>query len=90
MTLTCSVNTSSSSSGWKYFWYRGEKTSEPLTSQLSAGPIRVSEGGVYWCRGGRGEPVNYTEYSDSVTINKISEFDFCIGNRIKIYVVLID
>uniref|UniRef100_A0A671TND1 Ig-like domain-containing protein n=1 Tax=Sparus aurata TaxID=8175 RepID=A0A671TND1_SPAAU len=68
--LTCSVNPSSSS-GWKYFWYRGEKTSEPLTSQLSAGPIRVSEGGVYWCRGGRGEPVNYTEYSDSVTINKI-------------------
>uniref|UniRef100_A0A671UPI4 Ig-like domain-containing protein n=1 Tax=Sparus aurata TaxID=8175 RepID=A0A671UPI4_SPAAU len=69
VTLTCSVNPSSS--GWKYFWYRGEKTSEPLTSQLSAGPIRVSEGGVYWCRGGRGEPVNYTEYSDSVTINKI-------------------
>uniref|UniRef100_A0A671TLJ3 Ig-like domain-containing protein n=1 Tax=Sparus aurata TaxID=8175 RepID=A0A671TLJ3_SPAAU len=69
VTLTCSVNPSSS--GWKYFWYRGEKTSEPLTSQLSSGPIRVSEEGVYWCRGGRGEPVNYTEYSDSVTINKI-------------------
>uniref|UniRef100_A0A671UUT0 Ig-like domain-containing protein n=1 Tax=Sparus aurata TaxID=8175 RepID=A0A671UUT0_SPAAU len=69
VTLTCSVNPSSS--GWKYFWYRGEKTSEPLTSQLSAGPIRVSEGGVYWCRGGRGEPVNYTEYSDSVTVYKI-------------------
>uniref|UniRef100_A0A671URC5 Ig-like domain-containing protein n=1 Tax=Sparus aurata TaxID=8175 RepID=A0A671URC5_SPAAU len=66
VTLTCSVN--SSSSGWKYFWYRGEKTSEPLTSQLSAGPIRVSKEGVYWCRGGRGEPVYYTEYSDSVTI----------------------
>uniref|UniRef100_A0A671UVF1 Ig-like domain-containing protein n=1 Tax=Sparus aurata TaxID=8175 RepID=A0A671UVF1_SPAAU len=68
VTLTCSVNPSSS--GWKYFWYRGEKTSEPLTSQLSAGPIRVSEEGVYWCRGGRGEPVYYTEYSDSVTVSK--------------------
>uniref|UniRef100_A0A671US40 Ig-like domain-containing protein n=1 Tax=Sparus aurata TaxID=8175 RepID=A0A671US40_SPAAU len=68
VTLTCSVNPSSS--GWKYFWYRGEKTSEPLTSQLSAGPIRVSEEGVYWCRGGRGEPVYYTEYSDSITIYK--------------------
>uniref|UniRef100_A0A671UQU3 Ig-like domain-containing protein n=1 Tax=Sparus aurata TaxID=8175 RepID=A0A671UQU3_SPAAU len=85
VTLTCFVNPSSS--GWKYFWYREEKTSEPLTSQLSAGPIRVSEGGVYWCRGGRGEPVNYTEYSDSVTIYKISEFDFYYGNRIKIHVV---
>ncbi|KAM8747897.1 Fc receptor-like protein 5 isoform 1-T1 [Acanthopagrus schlegelii] len=69
VTLTCSVKPSTP--GWKYFWYRGEKTSEPLTSQLSAGPIRVSEGGVYWCRGGRGDPVYYTEYSDSVTIYKI-------------------
>ncbi|KAM8746832.1 Fc receptor-like protein 5 isoform 2-T2 [Acanthopagrus schlegelii] len=68
VTLTCSVKPSSS--GWKYFWYRGEKTSEPLSSQLSAGPIRVSEGGVYWCRGGRGDPVYYTEYSDPVTMNK--------------------
>ncbi|KAM8746507.1 basement membrane-specific heparan sulfate proteoglycan core protein-like [Acanthopagrus schlegelii] len=68
VTLTCSVKPSSS--GWKYFWYRGEKTSEPLSSQLSAGPIRVSEGGVYWCRGGRGDPVYYTEYSDPVTIKK--------------------
>ncbi|KAM8746508.1 titin-like [Acanthopagrus schlegelii] len=68
VTLTCSVKPSSS--GWKYFWYRGEKTSEPLSSQLSAGPIRVSEGGVYWCRGGRGDPVYYTEFSDPVTINK--------------------
>ncbi|XP_073331712.1 Fc receptor-like protein 5 [Pagrus major] len=69
VTLTCSVN--QSSSGWKYFWYRGEKPSEHLTTQLSAGRIRVSEEGVYWCRGGRGEPVNYTEYSDPITINKI-------------------
>ncbi|XP_073330724.1 Fc receptor-like protein 5 [Pagrus major] len=67
VTLTCSVNPSA---GWKYFWYRGEKTSEHLTTQLSAGRIRVSEEGVYWCRGGRGEPVYYTEYSDSITINK--------------------
>ncbi|KAF1380756.1 hypothetical protein PFLUV_G00167290 [Perca fluviatilis] len=75
VTLTCSVNPSSllsSSSGWKYFWYRGEKASEPLTSQdvlLSNETIRVSVGGVYWCRGGRGEPVYYTEYSDPVEIS---------------------
>ncbi|XP_073330723.1 Fc receptor-like protein 5 [Pagrus major] len=67
VTLTCSVNPSA---GWKYFWYRGEKTSEHLTTQLSAGRIRVSEEGVYWCRGGRGEPVYYTEYSDPITVNK--------------------
>ncbi|KAL7375520.1 hypothetical protein ABVT39_018787 [Epinephelus coioides] len=81
VTLTCSVNPSSSSSsssslsGWTYFWYRGEKTSELLASQdyvfLSDGKISVSQGGPYWCRGGRGDPVYYTEYSDSIYINKI-------------------
>ncbi|XP_039677742.1 Fc receptor-like protein 4 isoform X2 [Perca fluviatilis] len=83
MILTCSVNPSSSSSsssssstssGWKYFWYRGEKTSEPLTTQdvvfLSTGQISVSVGGVYSCRGGRGQPDYYTEYSDSIIVNK--------------------
>uniref|UniRef100_A0A8C4IKP2 Ig-like domain-containing protein n=1 Tax=Dicentrarchus labrax TaxID=13489 RepID=A0A8C4IKP2_DICLA len=72
VTLTCSVNPSSS--GWKYFWYRGKKTSEPLTTPdvvfLSTGQIRVSQGGLYWCRGGRGDPVYYTEYSDPITANK--------------------
>uniref|UniRef100_A0A8C4FCK1 Ig-like domain-containing protein n=1 Tax=Dicentrarchus labrax TaxID=13489 RepID=A0A8C4FCK1_DICLA len=75
VTLTCSVNPSSS--GWKYFWYRGKKTSEPLTTPdvvfLSTGQIRVSQGGLYWCRGGRGDPVYYTEYSDPISINKIFE-----------------
>ncbi|XP_039677735.1 Fc receptor-like protein 3 isoform X1 [Perca fluviatilis] len=81
VTLTCSVNTassssssSSSSSGWKYFWYREEKTSEPVTTQdvvfLTNGQIRVSVGGVYWCRGGRGQPDYYTEYSDPIAVNK--------------------
>ncbi|XP_078132736.1 sialoadhesin-like [Sander vitreus] len=79
VTLICSVNPSSSSlsssSSWKYFWYRGDKTSEPLTSQdavfLSTGQIRVSQEGVYRCIGGRGSPVYYTEYSDSINIHKI-------------------
>ncbi|XP_059211546.1 uncharacterized protein LOC131990164 [Centropristis striata] len=73
VTLICSV-TSSSSSGWKFFWYKGEKTSEPLTKQdavlLSSGQITVSRGGVYWCRGGRGEPLYYTDYSHSVVTNR--------------------
>ncbi|XP_074480631.1 Fc receptor-like protein 5 [Sebastes fasciatus] len=72
VTLTCSVRPSSS--GWKYFWYRGNKTSEPLTTQdddlLSNGQIRVSQRGLYRCRGGRGDPVYYTEYSDPVVTNR--------------------
>uniref|UniRef100_A0A3B3HM11 Ig-like domain-containing protein n=1 Tax=Oryzias latipes TaxID=8090 RepID=A0A3B3HM11_ORYLA len=68
-TLTCSVNPSSS--GWSYYFYR-EKNQEVLTVQNtdfhSNREIRVSQGGVYKCRGGRGEPVYHTEFSDPVTI----------------------
>ncbi|XP_026154313.1 Fc receptor-like protein 5 [Mastacembelus armatus] len=69
VTLTCSVKPSS---GWKYHWYRGDTSSEVLTGQdavsHSPGQISVSQEGLYWCRGRRGDPVYYTEYSDSVTI----------------------
>ncbi|KAM4537005.1 Fc receptor-like protein 5 [Odontesthes bonariensis] len=70
VTLICSVRPSSS--GWKYYWYRGRKTSgaEEVESS-SAGEISVSEGGLYWCRGGRGDRLYYTEYSDSISINRI-------------------
>ncbi|XP_026154312.1 Fc receptor-like protein 5 isoform X2 [Mastacembelus armatus] len=70
VTLTCSVKPSP---GWKYHWYRGDTSSEVLTGQdavsHSPGQISVSQEGLYWCRGGRGDPVYYTEYSDSVRID---------------------
>ncbi|XP_028260920.1 basal cell adhesion molecule-like [Parambassis ranga] len=77
VTLTCSVK---QSSGWKYFWYRDQKSSEPLTTQeavsLSDQQIRVSKEGEYWCRGGRGgrggDPLYYTECSQSVKINTLA------------------
>uniref|UniRef100_A0A669BA50 Ig-like domain-containing protein n=1 Tax=Oreochromis niloticus TaxID=8128 RepID=A0A669BA50_ORENI len=72
VTLTCSVNpSSSSSSGWKYYWYSDGKSYEPVRNEQ----ISVSEGGVYSCRGGRGEPVYYTEDSESVRI------DTTVSNR---------
>ncbi|KAL4007139.1 GABA(A) receptor-associated protein [Sarotherodon galilaeus] len=70
VTLNCSVNLSAE---WKYYWYRGNKSSEPLTTQdaaLSDGQISVSQEGLYRCRAGRGNPVYYTEYSDPVNIDK--------------------
>ncbi|CAI5686293.1 unnamed protein product [Oreochromis niloticus] len=75
VTLNCSVNpSSSSSSGWKYYWYRDENSSEPLTTQdavfHSNGQISVSQEGLYRCRGGRGNPVYYTEDSQSVRIDQ--------------------
>uniref|UniRef100_A0A669B0W1 Ig-like domain-containing protein n=1 Tax=Oreochromis niloticus TaxID=8128 RepID=A0A669B0W1_ORENI len=73
VTLTCSVNPSSSS-GWKYYYYRDENSSEALTTQdavfHSNGQISVSQEGLYRCRGGRGNPVYYTEDSQSVRIGK--------------------
>ena len=66
VTLSCSVELSS---GWKYYW---EHNNQSLTLQddlHSTGPITVSEGGVYRCRAGRGDPLYYTEYSDAVTLN---------------------
>uniref|UniRef100_A0A669DKP5 Ig-like domain-containing protein n=1 Tax=Oreochromis niloticus TaxID=8128 RepID=A0A669DKP5_ORENI len=67
VTLTCSVNPSSSS-GWKYYWYR-ENTTVDVVSP-SNGQISVSQEGLYRCRGGRGNPVYYTEDSQEVHINK--------------------
>ncbi|CAI5669119.1 unnamed protein product [Oreochromis niloticus] len=69
VTLTCSVKPSSS--GWKYYWYRDGKSYKPVTN----GQISVSEGGLYSCRGGRGEPVYYTEDSKYVRI------DTTVSNR---------
>ncbi|XP_062257507.1 uncharacterized protein LOC133966540 [Platichthys flesus] len=70
--LTCSVGPASP--GWKYYWYRGEKTSEPLTDEdfKSHGQsASASREGLYWCRGGRGDPVYYTQYSHPVRIHGI-------------------
>uniref|UniRef100_A0A672YFC6 Ig-like domain-containing protein n=1 Tax=Sphaeramia orbicularis TaxID=375764 RepID=A0A672YFC6_9TELE len=67
VTLTCSV----SSSGWKYYWYKDKSLHKPQNPQLfSDHPfITVSSGGTYQCRGGRGDPVYYSNYSNSVVTN---------------------
>ncbi|XP_060937822.1 carcinoembryonic antigen-related cell adhesion molecule 5-like [Limanda limanda] len=73
--LTCSVGPASP--GWKYYWYRGEKTLEPLTDEdfkSNGQSASASREGLYWCRGGRGDPVYYTQYSNSVRIHGIGDF----------------
>ncbi|XP_026016782.1 Fc receptor-like protein 5 [Astatotilapia calliptera] len=66
VTLTCSVNPPSSS-GWKYYWYRDNTTVDVVPT--SNGQISVSQEGLYRCRGGRGNPVYYTEDSQEIQIN---------------------
>uniref|UniRef100_A0A669DTH5 Ig-like domain-containing protein n=1 Tax=Oreochromis niloticus TaxID=8128 RepID=A0A669DTH5_ORENI len=72
VTLTCSVQ---SSDGWKYEWFRRtQRTSEVHMRDQQNRDIRVSQGGIYSCRGTRGNPVYYTDISDDVTIEITCEF----------------
>ncbi|XP_037533734.1 platelet endothelial cell adhesion molecule-like [Nematolebias whitei] len=63
--LSCSVVTSE---GWSFDWFRRESESSPSIKYNK--PDRVTEGGLYSCRGGRGDPVYYTQTSSEVTIYK--------------------
>ncbi|XP_035770357.1 Fc receptor-like protein 4 [Neolamprologus brichardi] len=67
VTLNCSVG---SSAGWKYEWFRRDQNTEvqTRTDDQQNGVIRVSQGGIYHCRGRRGNPVYYTDKSGDVTI----------------------
>ncbi|XP_028262888.1 protein sax-3-like [Parambassis ranga] len=66
VTLTCSVDVSS---GWKYYWYR-HNSSEAQSINDQSDTVSVSEGGIYHCRGGRGDPEFMTAVSSEVTIKE--------------------
>ncbi|XP_030609367.1 Fc receptor-like protein 5 [Archocentrus centrarchus] len=66
--LTCSVG---SSAKWKYEWFRRTQNTNEVQIRKDDQPnkvIRVSQGGIYSCRGRRGNPVYYTDISDEVSI----------------------
>ncbi|KAL0985626.1 hypothetical protein UPYG_G00159610 [Umbra pygmaea] len=68
MMLSCTVE----SSGWRFYWYRDRLDSTPVTTtehSYKLSSVRVSDGGQYWCRAGRGKPPYHTLYSDAVRIN---------------------
>ncbi|XP_041841524.1 Fc receptor-like protein 5 isoform X4 [Melanotaenia boesemani] len=70
VTLTCSVD---HSADWKFNWFRDGSVypaAQLRNNNEPGGVIRVSQGGLYRCRGGRGEPVFYTEDSHVVTIEE--------------------
>ncbi|CAK6975528.1 uncharacterized protein si:ch211-163c2.2 [Scomber scombrus] len=68
VTLTCSVD---SSADWKYYWFRRDSGSSALQSITNVKPVnKVSEGGIYQCRAGRGDPEIFTEDSRAVTVRK--------------------
>lgn len=72
-TLNCSVEDSAE---WKHYWFRRTSVFSESQNIRDGDPDRVisiSQGGIYHCRGGRGNPVFFTEYSDPVTIEKRGE-----------------
>uniref|UniRef100_A0A669DFA7 Ig-like domain-containing protein n=1 Tax=Oreochromis niloticus TaxID=8128 RepID=A0A669DFA7_ORENI len=73
VTLSCSVE---GSAGWKFDWFRRDSQfsgAQKIGAGTSEHTISISEGGIYYCRGGRGDPVFSTEDSAPVTIQKQGE-----------------
>ncbi|XP_038150073.1 obscurin-like [Cyprinodon tularosa] len=68
--LTCSVD---GSADWKFDWFRNGQQYSVVQTRGNIEPygdISISEGGLYSCRGGRGDPVFTTETSNEFSIRK--------------------
>ncbi|XP_036416396.1 carcinoembryonic antigen-related cell adhesion molecule 5-like [Colossoma macropomum] len=61
------------SAGWKFYWFKHSQNPEneikTETHSYTISSVSVSDGGQYWCRAGRGDPVYYTHYSDALWMN---------------------
>ncbi|XP_037390952.1 Fc receptor-like protein 5 [Pygocentrus nattereri] len=61
------------SAGWRFYWSKHTQSPETETKtethSYTISSVSVSDGGQYWCRAGRGNPVYYTHYSDALWIN---------------------
>ncbi len=74
MTLTCHMDPSTGY--WDFYWYKHTLNPEPEKTETNSYRLKidsVSDGGQYWCRAGRGEPVYYTNYSDALWVNVTGE-----------------
>ncbi|KAL2079204.1 hypothetical protein ACEWY4_024948 [Coilia grayii] len=69
VTLKCELGVRS---GLVFHWYRDTQTSDPVAQtggdSYSIHSVRVSDGGQYWCRAGRGDPAYYTQYSNEMLL----------------------
>ncbi|XP_053486109.1 sialoadhesin-like [Ictalurus furcatus] len=69
VTLSCTLKLQSA--GWKFYWIKPTQSTETETEthHYIFRSVRVSDGGQYRCRAGRGNPVYYTHYSDALWVN---------------------
>ncbi|XP_072543944.1 basement membrane-specific heparan sulfate proteoglycan core protein-like [Salminus brasiliensis] len=72
VTLYCELD---QSAGWRFYWSKHTQTPESETTtethSYTIRSVSVSDGGQYWCRAGRGNPVYYTQYCDALWVNVI-------------------
>ncbi|KAL7827577.1 hypothetical protein SRHO_G00332950 [Serrasalmus rhombeus] len=68
VTLYCKLH---QSAGWTFYWSKHTQSSEKetITNVYTISSVRLSDGGQYWCRDGRGNPVYYTHFSDALWVN---------------------
>ncbi|KAL7827572.1 hypothetical protein SRHO_G00332900 [Serrasalmus rhombeus] len=68
VTLYCKLH---QSAGWTFYWSKHTQSSEKetITNVYTISSVSPSDGGQYWCRAGRGNPVYYTHYSDALWVN---------------------
>ncbi|XP_035377602.1 uncharacterized protein LOC118240638 [Electrophorus electricus] len=70
VTLHCKLD---QSAGWSFYWSRHTQNPENETNtaanSYNISSVAPSDGGQYWCRAGRGNPVYYTNYSDAIWLN---------------------
>ncbi|XP_063042869.1 Fc receptor-like protein 5 [Engraulis encrasicolus] len=69
VTLTCDMG---QSTGWSFYWYKDTQSSTPVAqtggNSYRISSAKVSDGGQYWCRAGRGDPVYDTHYSNEILV----------------------
>ncbi|XP_051985489.1 sialoadhesin-like [Xyrauchen texanus] len=73
VTLICHMT---QTAGWDFYWYKHTQNSEKNKTETNSYRVHidsVSDGGQYWCRAGRGEPVYYTNYSDALWVSVAGE-----------------
>ncbi|KAI4903924.1 hypothetical protein NFI96_030920 [Prochilodus magdalenae] len=67
------------SAGWTFYWSKHTQSPEKktITNIYTISSVRVSDGGQYRCRAGRGNPVYYTHYSDALWVNVTGDVGNC-------------
>ncbi|XP_066537344.1 basement membrane-specific heparan sulfate proteoglycan core protein-like [Hoplias malabaricus] len=70
MVLFCELG---QSAGWTFYWskhtHNPENEISTETHSYTISSVSDSDGGQYWCRAGRGNPLYFTHYSDTLWVN---------------------